>query len=866
MNTTEFSGKQDKEILKKECKNSHENLLNILDGVEAVVYAADMETYEILFANRYLKDIFGECTGKICWQTLQSGQPRPCDFCTNSRLLKTDGSPAGIISWEYKNTRNNRWYSVHDQAIHWMDGKIVRLEVAIDITGRKAIEAELRKSAELLEKRVTERTAELTKANELLEKEIEYRKRAEESLQESETNFRNIIFSNVDGIVLADKIGIVRFINPAAKALFGKKADQLTDNPFAFPVVPGETKEIDIVVDNNEIRKTEMRVVETVWKSEIHYLILLRNITEQKNMEKELLWQAEINESVAKLSGALLSMVSFHEISFLVLEHAKSMTRSKFGYVGYIDEKTGYLISPTLTRDIWNECQVADKNFVFKEFKGLWGWVLKNKEVLMTNNPEKDHRSTGVPEGHFPVNRFLSVPAIIGEKLVGQISLCNSERDYNEKDIIVIKRIAQLYALAIQRIRTEIELKNAKDAAELASRAKSEFLTDMSHEVRTPMNAVLGMTEVTLSTDLTSEQRENLNIVRDSGLNLLSILNDILDLSKIEAGRFELSKEDIELAGITDSVLRMFSFQAKEKGIKLSCSFDSDVPKYVKGDPIRLRQILVNLIGNAVKFTSKGGAEMAVSVKDRQIQDSYSSSHPDTNIEILFCIRDTGCGIPKEKINLIFENFTQGNGFPVRKYSGTGLGLSISRRIVKMMGGDIHVESEAGKGSAFSFSAIFERAEGKKNTSPEYKPEYKEPGNISSEIGKSVIRILLAEDNMMNQRLAQILLNKIGFQADIAGNGKEAVMFLEKTHYDLVLMDVQMPEMDGLEATRIIRDPESKVLNHEIPVIAMTANVMKGDRERYLDAGMNDYISKPLNMQDIKTAIQKQISEKEKHL
>jgi len=860
MNTTEFSGKQDKKILKKECKHSHENLLNILDGVEAAVYAADMETYEILFANRYLKDIFGECTGKICWQTLQSGQPRPCDFCTNSRLLKADGSPAGIISWEYKNTKNNRWYSVHDQAIHWMDGKIVRLEVAIDITGRKAIEAELRKSAELLEKRVAERTAELTKANELLEKEIEYRKRAEESLQESETNFRNIIFSNVDGIVLTDKIGIVRFINPSAKELFGKKAEQLIDNPFAFPVVPGETKEIDIVIDGNETRKTEMRVVETAWKSEIHYLILLREITEQKNMEKELLWQAEVNESAAKLSGALLSMVSFHEISFLVLEHAKSMTGSRFGYVAYIDEKTGYLISPTLTRDIWKECQVPDKNFVFKEFKGLWGWVLKNKEILMTNNPQNDPRSTGVPDGHFPIHRFLSVPALIGEKLVGQISLCNSERDYNEKDIIVIKRIAQLYALAIQRIRTEMELKNAKNAAESANRAKSEFLTNMSHEVRTPMNAVLGMTEVTLSTDLTSEQRENLNIVRESGLNLLSILNDILDLSKIEAGIFELSKEDIELAGVIASALRMFSFQTKEKGIKLYSSFKPDVPKYVKGDPVRLRQVLVNLVGNAVRFTFKGEVEVAVSVKEKQIQD---------NIEILFCIRDTGCGIPKEKINLIFENFTQGDGSSVRKYSGTGLGLSISSRLIKMMGGDIHVESEVGKGSVFSFSVIFEKAESKKNTaaeSPENKSECQEMNGKSSEIGKSGIRILLVEDNMMNQRLAQILLNKIGFQADIADNGKEAVKLLEKKPYDFVLMDVQMPEMDGLEATRIIRDPESKVLNHKIPVIAMTANVMKGDRERYLDAGMNDYISKPLNIQDIKTAIQKQISEKEKHL
>ena len=246
-----------------------------------------------------------------------------------------------------------------------------------------------------------------------------------------------------------------------------------------------------------------------------------------------------MNASLAEVSEALLSLASLDEISTLVLEHTKRFTDSKFGYVGYIDPETGYLLAHTLTRDIWEIYHIEDEHVVFKKFHGLWGWVLDNKEPLLTNAPAEDPRSSGVPPGHIPIHRFLSAPALVGEELVGQVAVANSRRDYTERDLALIERLASAYALAVQRARTAEELRMAKEAAEAASRAKSDFLANMSHELRTPMNAIIGFSEILQDQtfgDLNDRQARYVHNVLTSGRHLLELINDILHHSKVEAG------------------------------------------------------------------------------------------------------------------------------------------------------------------------------------------------------------------------------------------------------------------------------------------------------------------------------------------
>ncbi|MGD1806035.1 response regulator [Dapis sp. BLCC M126] len=457
------------------------------------------------------------------------------------------------------------------------------------------------------------------------------------------------------------------------------------------------------------------------------------------------------------------------------------------------------------------------------------------------------------------IRAAMVVPILVEGQLWG-LMLASHRHTYTwtRDGIDLVQRLSVHIAIAIQQAKAYEKMRVAKESAEYANRAKSEFLALISHEIRTPMNGILGLTHLVQQTSLQPNQQDYLNKIQSSAQSLLQIINDILDFSKIEAGKVELESIPFELDDILNSINNILGLKAKEKGIELIFKVGDDVPQYLIGDSLRLTQVLINLASNAVKFTETGFVTIVVELL----------SCTDETVHLKYQVQDTGVGINQSQIERLFQSFTQVDASISRKYGGTGLGLAICKGIVEMMGGSIGVESELGKGSTFHFELEFGYSREDSDTSDFPVSTNLKETELSSLVKLEEIQganILLVEDNAINKLVAQELLERVGLNVDCANNGKEAIAKVLERSYDLILMDIRMPEMDGLEATQLIRclaeenNSETQWFAR-VPIIAMTANAMDIDKNKSLEVGMNDHLSKPVNPKNLYNTLYKWIA------
>jgi signal transduction histidine kinase/ActR/RegA family two-component response regulator len=415
------------------------------------------------------------------------------------------------------------------------------------------------------------------------------------------------------------------------------------------------------------------------------------------------------------------------------------------------------------------------------------------------------------------------------------------ERDANGQPV----RMLGSFMNISKRKKAEDDLLAAKQEAESASKAKSQFLAAMSHEIRTPMNGVIGMTSMLLTTELTHEQKDYIETIRTSGEALLTVINDILDFSKVEAGAMKLETAPFDIQQVAKDTLEIFTPQVSAKELGLRLELSEPFTAFVEGDAGRWRQILTNFVGNAVKFTTTGG--ITVRLSSRELAERQ--------VEIKAEVIDTGIGISPEELSLLFKPFQQTSSGHGRKFGGTGLGLSISRQFSLLMGGDTGVESRVGEGSNFWFTVVMTKAEN----------QVKKVKSVAV-IEQSLVpkHLLLVEDNIVNQKVAQAMIKRLGHKVDAVSNGEEAVKILQIVNYDLVLMDCQMPVMDGYQATQAIRSGEfGHALNPSVPIVALTANVVQEDRDACFAAGMDDFLSKPFDIQALVSILAKWLPEQD---
>ena len=649
---------------------------------------------------------------------------------------------------------------------------------------------------------------------------ITVRKRAVDKLQESEARYRRIVETASEGIMILDTQFCFAFVNQKLADMLGYLPVEMLDRPVISIIFEEDLPDHLATMEKRaagaggqyerRLRRKDGSscwtiVSATVLRDEAGQFTgsfaMLTDITERKKAD-EALKESELR---------FRTMVEMAPDAIFIVNQTGAFIEVN----AVACKQIGYTREQLLSRHV---SDILPVSLVAKA-----SWRLKTLE-----NADSSYESIHVRSDGTQVPVELNIRKIM---LNGNLAMLGIARDITE------------------RKQVETVLREAKEAAEAATKVKSEFLAKMSHEIRTPLNGIIGMIGLLLDMDLNAEQYEYAQIASFSGEILLSLINDILDFSKIEARKLELETLDFDLRSTLKDTEDLLAIGAHEKGLELVCLVEPTVPLLLRGDPGRLRQILINLGGNAVKFTDKGKIVIRVSMEGEDEQ----------NITIRFAVIDTGIGIPANRMDSLFSPFIQVDSSKTRKYGGTGLGLAISKQMAELMGGKIGLESKEGKGSTFWFTAVFEKQPAGSGSAQETFAKIEGEVAMEHSTGEPAIsgngnckmRILVAEDNPVNQKVAQAMLKKMGLRTDVVANGQEAINALQMIPYDLVLMDCQMPEMDGFEATRVIRHEGSKALNRSIPIIATTAATMQGDREKCIQAGMNDFIAKPVQKREL---------------
>lgn len=795
----------------------HDLLLCLFDSVKEYVYIADMDTHELLYVNKTLESDLGSIKGKKCYEVLQ-GLKEPCSFCTNEIIRNT---PSSSHVWELYNPLLKRWYRCIDRAIPWTGNRLVRYELALDISDIREAEEEMRR-------------------------------------------FRMALEASSDAIYLTD-LSTGRFVDANSRAYMhlGYTRDEILQLGPEHINISVKEHGLDAYL-RNILGANDEGAVETYHKHKNGSLIpvevglrrfrtassellvsVARDISERRDAQRDLATRLMYEKVLSMCARELLTRFS----SPLAMQQALESLREAVDVCRvYVFENFTDHAGRLCCAQRFEVCAEgvpsqlglpALQHVEFFPAYARWVEILSRGKVLcgiVKDFPEEEQCLLQQQQ----IKSLLVLPLMVRGEWWGFIGFDDTQnlRSWTQLDEQLLLTSGEIIAAAIERNRAQQQLEKTSREAETANKSKSEFLANMSHEIRTPLNAIIGLTELSLQEDLAEGVAENLKASLSSAEALLDIVNDILDLARVEAGRVHLEQVEFSLPRFLGGVMRVMRHEAERKGLELSMFLGRGLPRELVGDSGRLRQILVNLIGNAIKFTEEGGVNVAVEC----IADKADTS-PDVQW-VRFSVQDTGIGIPEHLHGLVFENFQQADGSITRKYGGTGLGLTISRQLAEMMGGTISLQSEPAKGSRFQVELPFVVS-----AQPSIRLEEKESADVSR-----TFKVLLAEDNEINRRTLLMALKKLGHDVDAVTNGAEAVEQARKVRYDCILMDVQMPVMGGLDATRAIRELPAfqSATSPDVHITALTAHALAGDKERFVATGMSGYLAKPVRLAELK--------------
>lgn len=784
---------------------------NFADMLPEMIYEVDLSG-NIIYGNRQALKFFGYSRQDLA-AGIHISKVFPGNYSQMIENLRNLGSPDQISSNEYYVTKKDGTpvpILTHSFALFHDNQKIGYRGIVSDISRQKNYEDQINREKAFLE---------------------------------------HLVDSIPEAIVIMDREGRITSINKEFTSMFGYTAEEALGRTVDDLITPDHLKTEsgileELVRENGRMIKNTLRHDKSGNLIQVSFtatnllinsdtataLGIYRNVTQERKVQT-------IQEILYNISTAALNQIDIKDIYPTIVKELSKIWDTNNFFIALYDARTD-----TLSMPLFSDEQDKFENVPAR--KTITKWVIGlRKSVLLKINDLKDLENSGdIALVGTPCKVWMGVPLKAEKEIIGLMALqdYHDENKFTQEDVNVLEFIANQIAIAIQR-RTMIDnMIQASRKAEEAAQSKQQFMSTMSHEIRTPLNEVIGITNLLLQGNPREDQMDFIKTLRFSGNHLLTLVNDVLDYNKMESGKIVFEQAPFSLTDFMNDILRTYSFRARSKNIEFEIIKAENLPNEVIGDPIRLNQILSNLLSNALKFTKSGYIHVTIKEIDRKNNKA--------NIE--FVVKDTGMGIPKDKHDMIFESFTQASADTTRHFGGTGLGLAICKKLVELQGGKIDVDSEPGKGSAFRFVLSFGISE--QGTRPK-------AGEASETyVGLEGKRILVAEDNKINFFVANKFLSGWGVKVTHVENGQLAVEMLEKADFDLVLMDLHMPVMDGIEATRMIRKSSNPAISN-IPVVALTAAIMSENHDKIADLSINDYVLKPFKPHDLFDKILKNI-------